>query len=117
MRIFCAHCRYHLYNYGGEFKGRIIPKDFKPADSTVPPPAPGAPLVCKNCGQRWHMLKANGSILLVTDRGIMPRPPDGPRHIFTFPEEVKRVVEPYNQVEGTDYEEPTHVKSEPKKNR
>jgi hypothetical protein len=99
-----------LFNYSGDFQGQMNPKEFHPIGNT-PVPGPGVPLMCQQCGQRWHMLKTNGSIVVVTDRGIMPKAPHGPKRIFTYPQEVVRLIDPYNQSKGTDYEEPTHVES------
>jgi len=44
--------------------------------------------MCHKCGQPWYMLRENGSLVVMTDQGMMPRPPVGKRHIITnlFPE-------------------------------
>lgn len=76
-RILCAHCHAFLYWYKGTFEGNFQLLDFAPAQQDVPPPRSGKPMVCPKCGQAWYILRQNGSIYVMTDRGWKPRAPDG----------------------------------------
>lgn len=76
-RILCAHCHISLYWYTGEFEGEFQMRDFYPINQDIPSPQPGRPLICPQCGQRWHLLRSNGSICVFTDKGWKPRAPDG----------------------------------------
>lgn len=111
-RIYCSVCRMHLYNYHGEFVGKFNFKLFKPSNPGIAVPKPKTPMICPNCGQRWHMLRQNGSIMVVTDQGVKPRPPDGPKHLFTFPTEVAKYIDPIFRGEQTDFEEPSNAKDD-----
>lgn len=87
FKILCAHCRTHLYWFHGRFVGPTRPELFEPVAGAVRPGVRVSAL-CHRCGQRWYMLRENGSLVVMTDQGWKPSAPKGPRHVIAnlFPE-------------------------------
>jgi hypothetical protein len=84
----CNYCHKPLYYYYGNFKGKIRCTDFRPINKMVPNPIPGTEMRCIYCSSIWYILRSNGSLAILTDRGIMPSAPTGSRKFIPdiFPE-------------------------------
>lgn len=101
LKVYCTHCRAHLYWYGGRFTGQVRRQSFKPARPDVPKPKPTDSMRCVRCGEPWYMVKApTGGIVLLTNEGIKPKAPSGTR---PAPEHIV-IPEPPPDLQGTGSE-------------
>jgi hypothetical protein len=78
-RILCCHCRTHLYWYQGDFTGPVRPADFLPARPSIPAPRKGRAMLCPKCQRAWYMVRVTGALVVLTDEGFRPQPPEGQR--------------------------------------
>lgn len=82
-RILCLNCHQFLYLYDGDFEGPFDYRKFRPAKPDIPLPRPKQEMVCVRCGHVWYGLRSNGSIFVMTDKGMKPNAPTGAAPVRT----------------------------------
>lgn len=102
MRVLCAACREPLFKFEprGLTQGSPIEMGrFVPLRPEVPRPSAGKPATCPFCKRPFYATTIRGGIILTTNQGFYPRPPQGLRRETVAPRPARRTDSP--DYEGT----------------